>query len=131
MSGEQKPYTAFILTLAAGTLIFANGLVFGLSIQGLTEALEYVMTTRGVAGSVVLALGRFMFALSVVGLVLGALTIFASLMLYYRPAGSSGWGAAILVLSILSIFVGGGFLLGLILGVIGGSLALAWSPKNT
>ncbi|MEM1994287.1 MAG: DUF6114 domain-containing protein [Nitrososphaerales archaeon] len=130
MSGE-KPYTAFILTLAAGALIFANGLVVGLSTQALTNTLDYVMTPRGLSGSIVLALGRLMFALSVVGLVLGALTIFAALMLYYRPAGSSGWGAAILVLSILSIFGGGGFLLGLILGVIGGSLALGWRPNNS
>lgn len=131
MSSEQKPYTAFILALAGGILIFTNGLLLGLATQALTHTFEHITTIRGISAGFALAFGRLMFALSVTGVVLGALIIFTSLMLYYRPSGSSGWGAAILVLSILSIFVGGGFLLGLILGIIGGSLALAWRPHST
>jgi hypothetical protein len=34
------------------------------------------------------------------------------------------------VLSIISIVTGGGFLIGFILGIIGGALALAWKPKT-
>lgn len=130
MVNEQKPYAAFILTLAGGALIFTNGLVFILASRVISRILEYIMTSRGLPADVVLAIQLMLLPVSSVGLVLGALTIFASIMLYYKPSSGGGWGAAILVLSILSVFAGGGFLLGLILGVIGGSLAIAWSPKG-
>ena len=130
MSSEQKPYAAFISTLVGGALIFANGLVFILASRGISRVLEDVVTTRGLSMGVVLALQQMMLSLSLVGLVLGACMIFASVMLYHKPNSSVGWGAVALVLSILSIFAGGGFFVGLILGVIGGSLAIAWRPKE-
>jgi len=130
MSSKQKPYAAFILTLAGGALIFANGLILILASRGISRVLEDVVTTRGLSIGVVLALQQMMLSLSLVGLVLGACVMFASLMLYYKPSSSIGWGAVVLVSSILSIFAGGGFFVGLILGVIGGSLAIAWRPKE-
>jgi len=111
-------------------LIFANGLVFILASRGINRVLEGVLTTRGLSIGVVLALQQMMLSLSLAGLVLGACVMFASLMLYYKPSSSIGWGAVVLVSSILSIFAGGGFFVGLILGVIGGSLAIAWRPKE-
>jgi len=69
--------------------------------------------------------------LMVVGVVLGIVVIVAAVMLYRNPPQKTLWGVLVLVLSIVSIFVGGGFLLGLILGVIGGILALIWKPKTT
>jgi uncharacterized membrane protein len=62
---------------------------------------------------------------------LGIVVIVAAVMLYRNPPQKTLWGVLVLVLSIVSIFVGGGFLLGLILGVIGGILALIWKPKTT
>jgi len=130
MSSEQKPYAAFILTLTGGALIFTNGLVFILASCGISRVLEDVVNTKGLSIGVVLALQQMMLSLSLVGLVLGACVIFASLMLYYKPSSSVGWGAVVLVLSVVSIFAGGGFLVGLILGVIGGSLAIAWRLRD-
>jgi len=130
MTSEQKPYAAFLLSFAGGTLVLANGLVFILASRGISGALDYMINTGGLPLAAALAIQHILFSLSSVGLILGALMIFASLMLYYKPSSCCGWGAAILVLSILSIFAGGGFLLGLILGVIGGSLAVAWRPKG-
>ena len=130
MPSEEKPYAAFILTLAGGSLILANGLVVFLASREISRVLEYIMNSRGLSMGVVLAVHQILLSLSSVGLVLGAFMIFASLMLYYKPNSSGGWGAAVLVLSILSVFAGGGFFVGLILGVIGGSLAIAWRPKS-
>jgi len=129
MANEQKPYAAFMLSFAGGVLVLANGLAFILASRGISRALEYVMNTSGLSLVAALAIQHILFSLSSVGLILGALMIIASLMLYYKPSSSGGWGASILVLSILSIFAGGGFMLGLILGAIGGSLAISWRPK--
>lgn len=52
-------------------------------------------------------------------------------MIYRKPAQKTAWGVVILVFSILSIVTGGGFIIGFILGIIGGALALAWKPKAT
>jgi len=130
MSSEQKPYAAFILTLVGGALILTNGLIFILTSRGISRVLEDVVKTKGLSIGVVLVLHQMMLSLSLVGLVLGACVIFASLMLYHKPSSSIGWGAVIIVSSILSIFAGGGFFVGLILGVLGGSLAIAWRPRD-
>jgi hypothetical protein len=39
-------------------------------------------------------------------------------------------GILVLVFSIISIIGGGGFILGFILGLVGGILALAWKPRQ-
>jgi Family of unknown function (DUF6114) len=54
-------------------------------------------------------------------------------MLNSKPEEHSTWGTLILIFSVLSIFGGamGGFGVGLILGLIGGVLALTWKPIET
>jgi hypothetical protein len=68
--------------------------------------------------------------LGIFGIVLGVGVIASALMLHNHPTDHSKWGILILVLSILSIFGNamGGLGVGLILGVIGGMLALTWKP---
>ena len=49
-------------------------------------------------------------------------------MLYTNPGSRSIWGILIIVFSVLSFFGFGGFIIGAILGIIGGVLALRWKP---
>jgi len=58
------------------------------------------------------------------------IVIFASL-LQFRPNQHVGLGVAIVILSVLS-WLGsfGGFVIGFLLGLIGGILALAWNPSG-
>ncbi len=65
-----------------------------------------------------------------IGIILGIIVIIGAIMLYRNPDQKTGWGIAVLIVSIISIFIGGGFLIGLILGIIGGALALQWKPKE-
>src|SRR5437773_1024317 len=66
---------------------------------------------------------------SIHGLASGALVILGAVMLYSRPFEKDLWGAVIIAFSILGIFGGmGGFMIGLVLGIVGGVLALAWNP---
>jgi len=50
-------------------------------------------------------------------------------MVYSRPFEKDLWGAVIIAFSILGIFGGmGGFMIGLLLGIVGGALTLTWNP---
>jgi hypothetical protein len=53
-------------------------------------------------------------------------------MLYNNPVDHTKWGMVIIIFSVLSIFSSAmaGFGIGLILGLIGGILALTWKPST-
>jgi hypothetical protein len=66
----------------------------------------------------------------VFGILIGALLIAGGLALWYNPAHKAFYGIAGVLLGLLS-FIGtnlGGFFIGMLLAIIGGSLAFAWAP---
>lgn len=66
----------------------------------------------------------------VVGFLLGGLTLLAGVLSYFMPKLSSLLGVLAIFTSILSIMGAlGGFLIGTLLGIIGGSLMIAWKPE--
>jgi len=75
----------------------------------------------------------------ILGLVSGMIVLISAIMLNIRPGEATHglracctmWGTMILIFSIVSLFGGsmGGFLIGAILGIIGGALALSSRPK--
>lgn len=71
--------------------------------------------------------------LGIAGILFGLVVMIGALMLYNNPTQHSTWGLVILIFSVLSILGSamGGFGLGLILGLIGGGLALTWKPAVT
>jgi len=66
----------------------------------------------------------------IVGLVAGIIILIGSLLLNSKPQQSTTWGTLILIFSILSLFTMGGFLIGAILGIVGGILAITWKPPT-
>jgi hypothetical protein len=64
----------------------------------------------------------------IAGILLGAVVIISSVMLYSHPAEHSRWGLIIVVFSALSLL--GGSLVGLILGVLGGIFAITWKSPT-
>jgi len=121
LSSSEKPTAAFALSLIAGILILINGVILG----AVGSFIAPFIPGMGEKALVTGILGTVM----VVGIILGLIVIVAAVMLYRNPAQKTMWGVIILVLSIISIFIGGGFIIGLILGIIGGALALTWKPK--
>ncbi len=71
-------------------------------------------------------------AMGILGLIFGAIVIISALMLNSRPEQHSTWGSVIVLFSVLSIFGSamGGFGVGLVLGLIGGVLAITWKPPE-
>jgi len=114
MTDNDKPIAAFALSLVAGILILVWGLLefFGLYLIDLTYEVFLVAN--------VVAL--------VFGIVPGILVIIGSLLLYVNPQHRTGWSLVILIFSIMSILSLGGFIVGLVLGIIGGALGLRWKP---
>ncbi|MEM4450200.1 MAG: DUF6114 domain-containing protein, partial [Nitrososphaerota archaeon] len=57
-------------------------------------------------------------------IVAGALLILGGLMIRVNPKDTQLWGIIILIFSIIGFLSGGGFLIGSIIGLIGGIIAI-------
>jgi hypothetical protein len=71
-----------------------------------------------------------LYSVAAVGLICGVLVLFGAIMLHSRPEHKRAWGIMVIVSSIPSIVTGGGFIIGFILGIIGGAYTLSRKPKT-
>jgi len=138
---EKKTTLASKLSLVAGILILINGLWIAANRAPIIFSSFPVDAVESLRGSDAPFWGRITFGLG--GLVEGSLmplwlvfavvNLFSALMLYTKPTKHVLWGYLILVCSMLSIPIGGGFAIGLILGVFGGAMGVEWpnSPGKT
>ena len=133
MSQETTDYpkSAGIISLVGGIIILIGGTLFLAAAifilphfnfgnvtvpQGL-NATDLPALVSGIVG----LMGAF-------GLICGFIVLISAVMLLAKVGQRRTWGILILVLSILS-FVGlGGFVIGAILGIMGGILTLRWKP---
>lgn len=110
---QDRPSIAFGLTIAAGILVIIGGLI--------VAAIGAIITFF------VFGLGA---VFGLIGVFWGVLLLVCANMLRSRPERHVGVGVAIIVLSILSFFgAGGGLVIGFILGLVGGIMAIVWSPR--
>jgi len=70
--------------------------------------------------------------MSILGMAFGVVVIIGAIMLNRKPHEHTTWGTLIIIFSALSIFGGAmsGLGVGLILGLIGGVLAVTWKPSG-
>lgn len=126
MGSKLKPTTAYILSLISGVLIFIGG-IGNLIVSVLVRA--YIRTFLGPYRPPLMLIWRpgLSIVWSIVGMAFGVIVIYSALMLNSAPKNHTMWGTLILVFSILS-FMGAwaGFGAGLILGIVGGVLAISW-----
>jgi len=125
------PKTAAILALAGGLIMVLGGAIFigaaafviphmNLSNITVPNGIDKA-SLPGLISGILTIMGGF-------GLVCGAIVLISGTMLLANVGGRRTWGILILVFSVLS-FVGlGGFVVGAILGMVGGVLALRWKP---
>ncbi len=113
---QRKNNLATILSLTAGFLIIFSGSVFSFWHTALFPHVDMMMGSSQFAGS-------FFHAVTL-RLVLGSLVIIGSLLMYKRPNEIRKWGIMVLVLSAISFFGMGTFLIGAAFGIVGGSLAI-------
>jgi hypothetical protein len=147
MTTVEKPSAAFILSLIGGIFILLGGGAMAMlgswrSSYGYSSYGNYgygMMGGYGYGGwggmmgrgfGMMGGLGYGFGLIGVVGLIFGAIVIISALMLNSKPEQHSTWGTLIIIFSVLSMFGSamGGFGIGLILGLIGGILAVTWKP---
>ena len=117
MIQREKPKQAFTLSLIAGILIVCNAVAVGVA----GAYFPWVFPT--LPGSDNNATVSFE-TIAVIGLICGALVLLGAVLLHTRPENGKAWGIMIIVFSIPSVVTGGGFIVGFILGIIGGAKAL-------
>jgi hypothetical protein len=115
-SQEVKKATAgFIVSLIAGILILINGLLVVAVFAALGDMMSIIPGLEGLEG--------IMTAIGAIGLIFGILVLIGAILIY-MPGKEIIGGILVLVFSILSIFIGGGFFIGMILGIVGGILGI-------
>jgi len=118
LSDEEKPIRAFILSLAAGIIIFLVSIIA--TIQNFTQNPNTFNPnpTPIIPDTVALIFGIL--------IIIGAVKIISGDLQRVRT-----WGVIVLIFSILSLFTSSnGLIIGPILGVIGGAFALNWKPSK-
>ena len=139
MTNEERPTAAFILSLVAGVFIILGGgmmSLFGYGFMGMMDRYGGLGGSYGRWGGMMgPGFGMMGFAFGMMGflgLIFGVIVIISALMLNSKPQEHTTWGTLVLIFSVISIFGSamGGFGIGLILGIIGGILAITWKPPE-
>jgi hypothetical protein len=140
MSETVKLTTAFMISLVGGIVIVLGSLYATIGGTGMMGG-GYGWMMGGLGGIMGQPAYGAMAGIWILGLVSGIIVLISAIMLNIRPGEATRglracciwWGSIILVFSIISLFGGsmGGFLIGAILGIVGGALALLTGSKIT
>jgi len=145
MPEAEKPTIAFILSLIGGIFILlGGGMMSMMGSYGFGGMMNGYWGYGGMMGGYGPGWGYgpgfgmmrgygFGGIFGIAGVLFGVVVIVSALMLYNKPVDHAKWGIVIIIFSVLSIFGSAmaGFGVGLILGLIGGILALSWKPPTT
>jgi len=129
---SEYPKIASIIALAGGIIITLTGLFFAAVSAYVLPNLNYsnLNTPSSLPASAVPGLvSGFVGMASAFGLVTGAVVLISSVMLLANSGQLRTWGILILVFSVLSFIGMGGFVVGAVLGIVGGALVLRWRPQ--
>jgi hypothetical protein len=122
MTRIEKP-RGFTLSLVAGLLIVCNAVAVG---AAGTYFPSIFPTLPGSDNNSTIPFT----AIAIIGLISGVLVLFGAIMLLARPINKKVWGAIVVVFSIPSVITGGGFIIGFILGILGGTSAFSKKSKE-
>jgi len=127
------PTTASIISLIGGIIITLGGVLFVAVSAFILPGLNYgnLVVPQNLPASAIPGLvSGFVGMIGIFGLVSGVIVLVSSVMLLTGKGQPRTWSVLILVFSILSLFGLGGFLVGAVLGIVGGALALRWKPQT-
>ena len=122
MSQNNEPRKALALSLIAGILIVCNAVAVGVA----GTWFPWIFPT--LPGSANNAEVPFL-SIAAIGLICGAMVLLGAIMLRVKPQNKKAWGLIVIVFSLPSVITGGGFVIGFILGIIGGAKAFRWKPN--
>ncbi|HLN45745.1 MAG TPA: hypothetical protein VK209_08565 [Candidatus Sulfotelmatobacter sp.] len=122
MKSEVSEKSTNTFTLSAGILILINAVALGIVARWFIGIMPILPGSTGNDPALLLELAT-------VGSICGVLVLLGTLMLNRKPANKKVWGIMIIVFSVPSVIMGGGFIIGFILGIVGGAKALSLKPK--
>jgi zinc-ribbon domain len=117
--GETYPRTAYLLSLVGGILILILSVIYAIVLAVLASLIASVGFGLGAS---------LLVGLAVVSIVFGLIVLYFAMKLKSNPGSAKTYGILIIVFSLISFIGGGGFYIGAILALIGGILALVWTP---
>jgi hypothetical protein len=124
MSKSERSNRAFFLSLTAGILILANAA----SVAAAATWFPWVIPTLpGSSGNDT----TILYGVAAVGLICTILVLLGAIMLRSEHADKRAWSIMIIVFSIPSVVTGGGFIIGFVLGILGGAKAFPRKTKRT
>jgi hypothetical protein len=117
LNANNYPKAALFLSAFGGMLMFFEGLAaiffrslyYGIN-EDLWAGLSWVL-------------------IGIILLFIGSIIAGAAMTLLLKPELRKTAGASIIIFSIVGLLFGGGWILGSVLGIIGGLLAIIWKPK--
>ena len=128
---SEYPRTASIIALAGGTIITLSGILFVAVSAFILPNLTYTNVNiphEFPASAMPGLVSGFVGLMGAFGLVSGIIVLVCSIMLLTGSGQARTWSVLILVFSVVSFFGMGGFVVGAVLGIVGGALALRWKP---
>lgn len=134
MSRHEWPEVAFYLSLFGGALIILGGVIMAFWAT-IYNSMPHIMMMPYLC-PMCWMMGGFGFSLpliaelSIVSAASGILVLVGAIMLQLRPMEHTSWGIMILIFSMVSLAGMGGFIVGALLGIIGGAFALSWRPHK-
>jgi len=128
MSVGENRSVQFILSFAGGIIILIGGIVSLLwLVVDFPPSFDPLADLRNIVGEQ--EFRSFQIRYTAAGLSSGVAVILISFMLKMRPQESKRWGIMIIVLSATSVLGMGGFIFGMVLGIIGGAIAIIRSKS--
>ena len=117
----EKPTAAMVLSLIGGICVMLGG-AFIAFVGSIVSSFGYLANGGTNGGTLVTVFG-------VVGIIMGIIMVVGGFMMYSKPTSAKMWGIIVLILSILSwVTAVGGLVIGFLLGLIGGILAIVFKP---
>ncbi|MEM3786817.1 MAG: hypothetical protein QXZ59_05475 [Nitrososphaeria archaeon] len=120
---EQKINLSYALSLASGILILSASAVL-IFIRAILNPIAFDEIFHGHMMYMMPFLGTMFWFFFPLGIVCGLVVLVSSVLLRERPKERFLLGTLIIVFSTLSVFSGGGFIIGAILGFLGGIIAI-------
>jgi Family of unknown function (DUF6114) len=117
MNENKKSTKAFQLSLISGLLILTNTLLLGIVT---TWFPGFLPTLPGQTAND----PTILYQLTALVLIFGSLVFLSAILLRIKPTHKKIWGTLIIVFSVSSVITGGGFIIGFILGILGGTSVL-------
>ncbi len=115
---SRYPTTAYILTLIGGIFIVLGGLA-AMAVYAIGASFFFAFFPGA---------SVFLVGLGLVGLLFGILILYGAIKMKHDPRSAHTWGILVILFSIFSWVGWGGFVVGFLLALIGGILALVWRP---